>query len=183
VLSGTPAAPGSVQIGLSVTGTNGLAATTSVTLNIRSPSNDWRSARFSQEEVLAGAADSLFDFDLDGLPNLLEYAFATDPRSASGRIMDVVKTDREVLLSFLCDSSRTDIVYVVQSSPTVGSGSWVDIARSTGGSMTFLVDEACQVADSGVGTRIVVLRVPILDLEQQFFRVLVRPRYSEQSFH
>ena len=46
----------------------------------------YQAALFTPQEILAGKADPSADADGDGIPNLLEFVFGTDPRNGSGRV-------------------------------------------------------------------------------------------------
>ena len=120
-----------------------------------SPLLAWRLSHFGSAENSGNGADG-YDYDKDGLSNLLEYAFAGDPKAASPSIHPIMPPlgGGQRAIAFRCDASRTDITYTVQASATLAAGSWIDIARSTGGAATVPLNGQSTVSDSGVGLRV-----------------------------
>lgn len=86
------------------------------------PAQSWRERNFGTMENSGLAADKA-DPDLDGVPNLLEYAFGTDPlfqSSASGKLPsgEAVKVGGEFYLTYTFSKNpeATDLVYTPQVS-------------------------------------------------------------------
>lgn len=84
---------------------------------------------------LSGAqTDATADPDTDGINNLIEYAFNTDPDSKNQGMPITVDTDGNNLrIHFNRYASRTDLSYEVQANSTLDSGSWTTIAQSDNG--------------------------------------------------
>ena len=117
----------------------------------------WRLSHFGSMENTGNGADG-YDYDKDGLVNLLEYAFASDPKvSTPGASPVIPPISGQRSIAFRCDASRTDITYTVQASPTMAGGSWTDIARSVGGGAVVPLNGQSTVSDSGVGLRLVTV--------------------------
>ena len=116
----------------------------------------WKQERFGSPDNAGDGAD-LNDFDHDGMPNLLEYAFGKNPKAAEAHGIAPNVSGNKMQISFLCDSTRTDITYTVQASGSLAAGGWTDIATSVGGGMTVPVESLSTVSDSGTGLRTVTV--------------------------
>ena len=133
-----------------------------------------------------GEAD---DPDGDGLPNLLEYAFARVPGvadAAGAAPACVMVTDgggRHAELRFVRDERLTDLSYEVQVSDSLSNDAWATIAVSSAGgpvvaaagyNPTIVETSASEIASIGV-----VRQVSVRDTQaaprsgQRFFRVKV----------
>ncbi len=93
------------------------------------PRNAWKWAHFNSTN--AAAAGNLADPDGDGLPNIWEYAFATDPNQADpkNKISGQVSSNT-FTVSFPRNLSATDLAWAVQQTGNVRS-SWTNIATYT----------------------------------------------------
>ena len=110
----------------------------------------WQSAHFSLEEIAAGLAAPEFDFNADGVANVLDYALARDPRNGLGGILPGVPrtgTGGRVRLAFTRDASRADLVYLVEASNDLAI--WTGLARSVSGAATTSIGAAAAVSESG----------------------------------
>ena len=118
------------------------------------PLEAWRLTHFGSADNSGDGAD-LNDFDGDGFPNLLEYAFGGDPKKPDASAMRLTPTfaGGKFSCSFKCDAQCTDITYTVQASPSLEAGSWTDIARSAGGAAVLPVGLLSEVSDAGIGLR------------------------------
>ncbi len=161
VLSGTPAASGTASMTLQVAGSDGASSTSPLSLTIApsSPYETWQAAKFTSTEIDSGLAAMETDFDDDHVSNLLEYAFGGNPKSDDGKTLAPVPgiSEHGLQLSFRCDSSCTDVDYIIQGSDTLQADSWTDIARSFGGATTVPLSGLGTVADSGTGLRTVTV--------------------------
>lgn len=121
------------------------------------PYETWHANRFTTDCLATGSTAATEDFDGDGLLNLHEYAFGKDPRSAevSSILSDV--SNGNIQISLPCDASRTDITYTVQASSTLAEGSWIDIAKSIGGTAMLPINSLSTVSDTGLGLRTVTV--------------------------
>jgi hypothetical protein len=119
----------------------------------------WQAEHFTVEEIYAGNAGLAGDLDGDGMSHLLEYAFGGDPKAPdTNLIAPVVDTDANRLrIAFSCDASHDDLVYTVQTSASLASNSWVDIAKSIAGDKAAQIGELSLVSDSGSGVRTVTV--------------------------
>ena len=131
-----------------------------------------------------GAAD---DPDGDGLPNLLEYAFARVPWLADSAgatpVCRLVTEAGYPELSFVRDERLTDLVYEVQVSENMATGTWTTIASSTAGNPVQVVvghspvvSETAASQITGIGQiRTVTVRdqVPASVSGKRLFRVKV----------
>jgi len=92
----------------------------------------WRATHFGSAANEGPGADDA-DFDLDGLPNLVEYALGSDPTQAGAASYRVEVSGGVLRLVFnrIADPS---LVYTVQASSDLGS--WTGIWSSTGAANT-----------------------------------------------
>ena len=102
------------------------------------------------------------DTDKDGLPNLLEYAFHTDPGTASVSALPQVGMESgNLTLTYTQLLSATDLSYVVQESPSLSPPNWTSAT---------VVEET--VSTSGV-TRVVKAKVALGAATQKYLRLSV----------
>jgi hypothetical protein len=129
------------------------------------------------------------DPDGDGVPNLLEYAFARLPwlhEPAAGLpnlrlVQDGVATFAE--LEFIRDERLADLTYEVQYSTTLASDEWTGLARGTGGgplvaigglAPVILETSASPIASIGVLRKVTVRdEIPLTTNKRRFYRVKV----------
>jgi hypothetical protein len=89
--------------------------------------------------LTGGDAALLFDYDADGILNLMEYALSLDPTSAGiGGLPVVTIKDYSgtnyLSITFARSSLATDLTYTVQASSDLAT--WTDLASSVGGAPT-----------------------------------------------
>jgi len=121
------------------------------------PRQSWRRTNFANADNSGDGAD-INDFDHDGLPNLLEYAFGKNPKvpDLSGIVPDVI--GNKLQIAFPRDPAATDLTCTLQASPSLAAGSWTDIAQSVGGAVTVPINgSGCAITDSGTGPRTVTV--------------------------
>jgi len=88
----------------------------------------WRQIHFGSSANGGDAAD-LNDFDHDGIPNLLEYAFGLDPKQNSAGLLPLPqRVDNNLLINFSQPVGVTDITYGAEWSTTLLPGSWTAVA-------------------------------------------------------
>ena len=96
------------------------------------PIQQWREIHFGITTNSGNAAND-FDFDKDGLDNLVEYGLGTLPKTANpGVIVGSFSSDR-FQIEFPYAGGASDIRIVVEESPDLTSASWVEIAEADGG--------------------------------------------------
>jgi hypothetical protein len=156
-ITGMPATATTANFTVRVTGGDSQSITGNITLTVTSPYATWQGIKFTTSDITAGLTTMPADFDGDGTPNLLEYAFATDPKVAAASPVAVNVSGNNLQISFPCDATCTDITYTVQSSSTLVTNSWTDIAKSISGTTTVPVESLSTVSDSGTGTRTVTV--------------------------
>lgn len=89
--------------------------------------DDWRQLHFGS----GGHDGDLDDFEKDGIPNLVEYAFGLDPKSNSaGRLPAPRLSGDELVIRFTRPAGVGGIVYGAEWSASLLPGSWVPIADS-----------------------------------------------------
>jgi len=140
-----------------------------------SPLQTWRYAFFANTNNSGDSGDPA-DPDQDGISNLLEYALGGDPNipDASSIAPTIAHTNGQVRIGFRCNSSKSDIDWIVQVSPSLSQTDWVSVAQSTGGAEAVPLSAQVSVSDSGSGNRIVtVTQNP--ENSNKFWRVKIAP--------
>ncbi len=90
----------------------------------------WRQAYFATTSNSGNAADS-FDFDDDGLVNLIEYAFGLDPSSGgSNQLPSGQMNGGSFVISFTPPSGVTGITYGAEWSPTLSPANWTPVTNT-----------------------------------------------------
>lgn len=99
-----------------------------------SASEAWRQRKFGTTDNAGDAADDS-DPDHDGLTNLMEYAIGSDPgASVAPPPAQAGIVGGRLTLTFTRNTAATDVVLSVVSTDNLAAGTWVEIARSVGGS-------------------------------------------------
>lgn len=128
------------------TGSAALGPQTAVTLTILnvyvSPSDIWKQAHFGTNAANVTISGDTVDLDNDRLPNLLEYAFATDPNIFSSNPFTANLAGKQFQLHFPRNTLASDITYVVQSSRSLSV--WSNL-------MTYTIATGWQTAVPGTG--------------------------------
>jgi thiol-disulfide isomerase/thioredoxin/subtilisin-like proprotein convertase family protein len=88
----------------------------------------WRQTHFGNMASIGDGEDSK-DPDKDGIPNLLEFAFGTDPKQGSSRLLPEPHTaGGNLLISFTQPADGSGVLYGAEWSPTLLPGSWLPVA-------------------------------------------------------
>jgi hypothetical protein len=84
---------------------------------------------------VGGAAADLYDYEGDGLPNLMEYAFGLDPKvNSAGQLPQPVIEGDAMVIRFTPPAGVTGVTYEAVASPNLAEGSWTQVPNSgTGG--------------------------------------------------
>ena len=103
----------------------------------------WRKQYFNVTTNTGNAADT-FDFDSDGLVNLIEYAFGLDPTTGSPQALPIPQiSGGNLAVTFTQPASVANLVYQAQWSPSMAAGSWAFLTDTgTGSTHTFTVPMA-----------------------------------------
>ncbi len=113
---------------------------------------DWQSANFTTEEISSGLAADLADLDGDGLPNFLEYARGTDPRSVTPPLVPEFDGGGHLTITFTRPKSLPGVLY--QGEATGDLSTWPTIIPveiiSDGDPQTIRITDPLGTAD---GTR------------------------------
>jgi hypothetical protein len=96
----------------------GLQSTAALTI-IKSPTSVWKLAHFGANANDSTIAGDSADPDHDGIVNLLEYAFATDPNAANTNSFTGNLAGNQFQLHFPRNTSAGDITYILQTSGTL----------------------------------------------------------------
>ena len=104
------------------------------------PIEAWRQSYFGTTANTGNAAND-FDFDKDGLVNLLEYAFGQDPTLGSSRTVPSGQViGANFVSSFTAPGSVTGLTWAAEWSLTMAAGTWSPLTDSGSGSVhTFTV--------------------------------------------
>jgi len=108
------------------------APATAVLTILESSYNLWKLAHFGTNANNPAIAGDLADPDADGIANLMEYAFATDPNAANTNTFTGSLVGQQFQLYFPRNTSASDITYVVQTSSTLLS--WSNLMTYTAAS-------------------------------------------------
>jgi hypothetical protein len=137
-----------------------LGAPAAATVSIADlPIDDWRLAHFGVAANNASAAGDSIDGDLDGLPNLLEYALGGNPFAPAGPLTAVTRENDAVVLTYNRPVSAVDLLYSVEQ-----------FDNSTGWS-TALFSEIVVAEESGLRT--IQARVPLNGATEKIIRLRV----------
>jgi regulation of enolase protein 1 (concanavalin A-like superfamily) len=122
-----------------------------VAITMPSAFGSWRTAKFGALAGDSSVSGPEADPNGNGLANLIEYAFGTDPMAsgASGIFQSKVE-DGRLKLSFTRDTSAADVTITVQASDTL-AGAWTDLARSAAGAPFAPLQAGISVRESGGG--------------------------------
>ncbi len=138
ILSGTATAGGTGSFpGITVTASNGVLPNATQTFALTTATQ--ASNYIASFNLTGGNAALNFDYDGDGLTNLLEYALNLDPTVASVLGLPVVTLKnyggtQYLSMTFTRSSLATDLTYIVQGSSDLTS--WTDLGTSTAGGAT-----------------------------------------------
>ena len=106
--------------------------TTAVTAVAPAAIQSWRNAHFGSALNSGISADTL-DADLDGLPNLVEFAFGLNPaaaQAASENLPAVTKSGSNLIFSFKPDATASGLTYTVQKSATMQADTWTSVPHT-----------------------------------------------------
>jgi hypothetical protein len=93
-----------------------------------SPLAAWRQTYFGSSANSGNGADT-YDFDLDGLPNLLEFAFNLDPtKNSAGQIPRPQIVGSNFVVTFTQPASVSGVTYGAEWSTSLLAGSWTAIS-------------------------------------------------------
>ena len=100
----------------------------------------WRQTHFGTTANSGDAADG-FDFDKDGLVNLLEFGFGLDPKANSAHQVPQWQMSGDLFtITFTQPAGVSGITYGAETSATLLPGSWTPVADTGGGNQhTFSV--------------------------------------------
>jgi len=148
-------------------------SSTSNTTNTN-PILTWKNLYFSSVANSGDSSDS-FDYDKDGIPNLIEYAFGGNPKIVDSNAVSptLARTGDNLQFSFKCNDTKTDISYIVESSSNLSQGAWTEIASSVGGQKTNPIGNLCTVSDTGSGLRTVTVSVSVSAIAKMFVRLKI----------
>jgi uncharacterized delta-60 repeat protein len=109
-------------------------------LPILTPLESWRMHHFGTAASTGSAAD-LADPDLDGLTNLVEFAFDLSPVNGDSRTLPEFRRSGEMLTaSFIAPADREEVLYRAEWSPSMQAGTWTEIPDTgTSGEHVFSV--------------------------------------------
>ncbi|MEQ1750706.1 MAG: choice-of-anchor D domain-containing protein, partial [Prosthecobacter sp.] len=126
----SPVSAGLMNATLLIENTDADESSTSIGISGRGTitQQSWRQIWFGTTSNSGDAADT-YDFDKDGLVNLIEYAFGLNPTNSSSNQLPVGdKTAYNFTVSFAQPPSVTGITYGAEWSPDLSSGSWLSVS-------------------------------------------------------
>ena len=90
----------------------------------------WRQLNFGNSANSGDAAND-FDFDHDGLVNLVEFAFGLDPKSNSAhQIPQAQRLGNELVITFTPPPGASGITYGAEASGTLAASGWEPVANT-----------------------------------------------------
>lgn len=143
-LSGTPANSnvGANSFTVRVTDSGGLTADATLNITVQSAFAAWQTTQFPGGGVGSLASG---DPDLDGIPNLMEYALGRNPGQSSGQDgaatlgYGVVQGGSVWIHLDLPEPAMSDVTYTIQGTTDLVTGTWGNLARKVGpGAWTWL---------------------------------------------
>lgn len=143
-----------VNLSLSIQSGNALLGSpASAVLNIldtQAPSgyDAWKNNRFGANATNITIAGETADPDFDKMPNLLEYAYATDPASFTTNPFTVGLSAGKLQLRFRRSTTANDITFSVQGSSALPA--WTNLLTRTNGSNWQTNQPGLTVSESGV---------------------------------
>lgn len=97
---------------------------------VATPVETWRQTYFGSTDNTGDGAD-LNDFDKDGIPNLLEFAFGLHPKqNSAGMLPQPQRTGSNLVISFTQPTGVSGVTYGAEWSETLAPGSWTAISNS-----------------------------------------------------
>lgn len=112
---------------------------------------EWKSRHFPE-----GGEDGDFDDpDGDGLANLLEYALAGDPLSATASPLEIRRADGETRLRWFRAENRAGVTVKLERSTSLG-GDWTVLAETAGSDATAAVAAGVSVEEALNSSRVTV---------------------------
>lgn len=139
-----------------------------VSFTILSPVNGWRQTHFGTAQNSGNAADTA-DPDHDGIINILEYAFNTDPNISSANPISFAIVGNHLTVTFKrTHPAPADISYTPQVANDLTSGVW-----NSGPAFT-----SQTVTNNGNGTETVVVtdNAAVGSTPARFLRILIAPQ-------
>ena len=123
------------------------------------PWQTWQAIQFPTAVNDPAVSGLLVDIELDGLVNLIEYAFGGNPNIAAQTPLPQASTSSgELALTFTRIVANTDITITVQGADNL-AGPWTDLAASVNGTATAPLLAGVTVMETGSGaTRSVEVR-------------------------
>ena len=90
----------------------------------------WRQLNFGTTANSGDAAND-FDFDKDGLVNLIEFAFGLDPKSNSAHQMpQAERVGNELVITFTPPPGVSGVTYGAEASATMAAGDWEPVPNT-----------------------------------------------------
>ena len=150
-----------------------LGAAQQASVNISSAFDAWRSQYFGDQASMPSAAPAA-DFDGDGIPNLLEYAYGTNPtvrQSGTGYSVGLQPSGKLVIAfhrNLQSDDALT--IRIDASNLLTGGSAWSPIATKTGSS-AWVANPGVVVDDPNSGVVSVTDAQTIADQGERFLRI------------
>jgi hypothetical protein len=112
----------------------------------------WRQDKFGNDWDNPGIAGAFVDPDSDGLVNLIERAFNTNPNAGGpGSLCQASHISGRLVLTFNRDAAQSDLTLAVQAADSP-AGPWTNLARSTSGAPFVPLVDGVAIGESGSGT-------------------------------
>ena len=130
----TPALSATAKYWVRVGNGVGYEASNTATLTVSimgTPLQIWRQTHFGAYDNAGNGAD-LNDFEHDGIPNLLEFAFGLDPKqNSAGQIPQAQRSGDNFVITFTQPTNVSGVTYGAEWSTALLPGSWTSIPNSS----------------------------------------------------
>jgi N-acetyl-anhydromuramyl-L-alanine amidase AmpD len=118
---------GTVTVSSDSTGGTNTVTCAGTGVAVLGPLAQWRQSQFGSTENAGDGADD-YDYDHDGIPNLLEFAFGLNPKQNRGEVLPAAqRSGSNLVVTFIQPAAVGGITYGAEWSETLAPGSWTAV--------------------------------------------------------
>ncbi len=163
----------SVVLQVSANANYAVGSTPQASVAILRPFDAWRAQVFGSQANSPDAAPTA-DFDHDGIANLLEYAFDTNPTAASttpGQVVGVQNGNRLTISFHRRLQTDAALTFRVSAANALAGGTWNTLATKTGGAAWAAASGVSIADDPNTGAVTVTDSQLLSDQPRRFLRI------------